>query len=410
MRYKKIKIKVSQYLSKHELLDIIVKNILVRLFQLKFKVGYNLQVDSNKILFECFKGKFVNDSPLSIYNELQINNLKYSFVWVLSNLSHPLKEYLESQPNTSVVIYGSKEYFRAYASAKYWFVNCRIPYRIVKKPEQVYIQCWHGTPLKKLGQDITIINYAKSSLSGLRFGYNHESMRLDYFISPSAYASRCFISSFNLEPQKILELGYPRNDKLSTHEKNNDEIERIKKALGISLKKKVILYAPTWRDNNFCNVRGVHVLSNPLDSKEFVASFPDVVFLYRGHYFTKPEEKMAEFIDVSAYNNINDLFLVSDALITDYSSLFFDYAILKRPIYFYMPDLDEYGKEIRGFYLDVEKELPGEICKTPKELSVTMNKKYENASIFVEFNKKYNTYEDGASASRVIKKIGLNSE
>lgn len=402
-----IKNKIKQVLSKSSMLDSVVKKSTVFLLSKKYVNYYNkFPTDENQFLFECFKGKFVNDSPLSIYQELLSTNLAAKFIWVLSDEQHPLAKKMQAMPNTKVVFYGTEEYLKAYATSKYWVTNCRIPFRIVKKTDQVFIQCWHGTPLKKMAHDIKIGSNAKTSLDGLKFAYDHEVKRLDYFISPSPYASKCFCSSFNMPKSKILESGYPRNDKLVNHKNDLVLIREIKSELGIREGQKVVLYGPTWRDDKICSVNGNHVLTNPLDSDDFLAEFENTVFLYRGHYFTRPEKEMVNFIDVSDYNDINDLFLISDALITDYSSLFFDFAILCRPIYFYMPDLEEYREKTRGFYLDVETELPGPISRTPGELAKVMLTPYVH-SIFDGFNKKYNPYEEGHSARNVLESIGI---
>lgn len=408
--------KIKHVLSKFPALELFVKRTWVPLLSNQYAKNYSSEeIINNQVVFECFKGKFINDSPLSIYKELKKQASHFQFIWVvrdyrwiIDNLDDP--EILEVclDKNTNIVKYGSEAYLKAYATSKYWVTNCRIPYRISKKQGQVFIQCWHGTPLKKMAHDIKVGTNVKTSLDGLKFTYDHEVKRLDYFISPSKYASECFCSSFNMAPSKILELGYPRNDKLIINKNNIQLTENIKRRLGIDNSKKIILYAPTWRDDKVCSVNGNHILTNPLDSEGFLSKFENTVFLYRGHYFTKPENEMIDFIDVSNVNDINDLFLISDMLITDYSSLFFDYANLERPIYFYMPDLEEYRDKTRGFYLDVHTELPGPIAKNPDELAEFILDNDFDYSIFELFNDKYNTYEDGNSAMRVIKELGIN--
>ena len=415
---KNIKNKIKHTLSKIPALDLFVRKKVTPLLSDKYDKQYSSsEVIENQFLFECFKGKFFNDSPLSLYKELKSSHKGFKFIWVVNDYKWLILN-LHNQDvldicldnNTTIVKYGSDEYLEAYATSKYWVTNCRVPFRVTKKEEQIFIQCWHGTPLKKMAHDIKVGSNAKTSLDGLKFAYDHEVSRLDYFLSPSSYASKCFCSSFNMDESKILELGYPRNDKLLV-EKNNFEIQKqIKKHLGIEDSKQVILYAPTWRDDKVCSVNGHHILTNPLDSESFLSKFKDAVFLYRGHYFTKPDSEMIEFIDVSHVNDINDLFLISDVLITDYSSLFFDFANLEKPIYFYMPDLEEYRDKTRGFYLDVYRELPGPIASNPDELASYMLRESFDYSVFDSFNKKYNTYEDGKSSNRVIKALGLSDD
>jgi CDP-glycerol glycerophosphotransferase (TagB/SpsB family) len=412
---KKFIIWAKRLLSNFPFFDYLFKIAYVNLYKIIFWYKYNRQdIVEEAFLFECFKGKMVNDSPFAIYQYLHINFPLAKFTWVLSSPTHPMHSMLKENRNTSVVIYGTDEYFQAYATSKYWIVNCRIPYRVVKKKGQVFVQCWHGTPLKKLGFDIQMDDNAKVSKSSLRYAYSIDARKMDYFISPSPYASRCFISGFGLQKDQVLELGYPRNDALFQNHSDIDLIKKLKLSLNIAADATVILYAPTWRDNSFCNERQSHILHNPLENESFLSKFSDdVVFLYRGHYFTDLYNKSSRFIDVSDYNNINDLYLISDLLITDYSSVFFDYALLNRPILFFMYDRNEYESKIRGVYLDNDKDFPGKITSSRSILAnnilIALNEKTDLSN----FNEIFNPHEDGFSAQRVtnalVKKRNINA-
>lgn len=111
----------------------------------------------------------------------------------------------------------------------------------------------------------------------------------------------------------------------------------------------------------------------------------------------------SRFIDVSCYNDVNDLYLIANALITDYSSVFFDYAILNRPIFFYMYDRELYEKDVRGFYIDIDHDLPGPIFYDSHSLADAL--KSQDTVSHKGFNDRFNPYEDGYSADRVIAKI-----
>ena len=204
----------------------------------------------------------------------------------------------------------------------------------------------------------------------------------------------------------IIEKGYPRNDKLINY--NNNDIEKIKKDLHIPTDKKVILYAPTFRDDEHTSGVGYTYKLN-IDFDLLQKELKDYIILFRAHYFIANSfefDKYKDFIyNVSKYDDINDLYIISDLLITDYSSVFFDYAILERPIIFYMYDYDNYKNNLRDFYIDL-KELPGPIVKDEKNLVTSIkekNNKYKN--MYSSFNKKFNPYEDGKSAERVVKEI-----
>ena len=404
---KKFIIWVKRLLAKSPFFDYLFKIAYVNLYKTIFWYKYNRQdIVEEAFLFECFKGKMVNDSPFAIYQHLLINFPLAKFTWVVSSLAHPMYLILKENKNTHVVIYGTNEYFQAYATSKYWIVNCRIPYRVVKKPGQVFVQCWHGTPLKKLGFDIQMDDNAKTSKFSLRYAYSIDARKMDYFISPSPYASRCFISGFGLKKEQILELGYPRNDALFLGSSDLDLTEKLKHSLNIAVDATIILYAPTWRDNSFCNERQSHILHNPLENEGFLSKFSDdVIFLYRGHYFTDLQNESSRFIDVSDYNNINDLFLISDLLITDYSSVLFDYLLLNKPILLFMYDRNEYESKIRGVYLDLDNALPGKISSLPSTLADDIFSALNKTTDLSDFNKMFNPHEDGFSAQRVINAV-----
>ena len=245
--------------------------------------------------------------------------------------------------------------------------------------------------------------------------YKAETEKISYFLSPSKYASDVFKSGWNMKElgkeDIILEKGYPRNDFLSNY--TQKDIENIKNELNINNigNKKIILYAPTWRDNQHTSGVGYTYkvdVDFDLLQKELGNEY---IILFRAHYFVANSfdfEKYKGFIyDVSHYESINDLYVIADMLITDYSSVFFDYAILKRPIIFYMYDLKAYQEDIRGFYIDL-KELPGNIVENEKDLIIEINNMKNNFKYderYQKFHDKFNSLEDGEATKRVLKKI-----
>ncbi|MEZ9855710.1 CDP-glycerol glycerophosphotransferase family protein [Vibrio breoganii] len=402
----RFKVLVRRFLSRFSSLDILARHCYVIYKSMIYRYKYfRSEVIEDRFIFESFGGASIADSPYYLYLELRKKHPKATFIWVAKDLKSVDFKLLDK--NVQLVKYKSKEYFQGYATASYWIVNCRLPFEIVKKKGQVYIQTWHGTPLKKLANDLSTSNNAISSLGAHKFSYKLEANRLDFFLSPSKYATDRFCSSFQLQSDKILELGYPRNDLLYSKRRDEGYINELKQKLSIPLNKKVILYAPTWRDNKYDSESMTHIHTNLLECEEFLSDFKDTIFLYRGHYFTKTENAMNAFIDVSEHNLVNDLLLISDCLITDYSSIFFDYALLYRPIYFYMPDLEEYSNATRGFYLDVEKDLPGTISRSISELKTEIKSGRYNETTLKEFNVTYNPYEDGKSSIRVIDNLGV---
>ena len=403
---KQFKMLLKQLLSKTGALDLYIKQLYIHLTVLIYKLKHaQIAVNQNQFVFESFQGKSASDSPYAIYLELKKIKPDAQFIWVFDDLNHPDCALLFKGINTKCVKRGTSEYFQAYASSQYWIVNCRLPYRLVPRKEQVLLQCWHGTPLKKLGLDITVENHPTSSLQGMHFAYQWEGKRCDYFLSPSSYASQCFTTSFALQRSQILEVGYPRNDDLINHKHDKAYKNKIKETLGIDLHKKIILYAPTFRDDDF--VAGKHVATNQLDNDEFKSHFDEnVQFLFRGHYFTKVEQpKDGFFINVSNYPRINDLLLIADEVVTDYSSLFFDYLILERPVYFYMYDKNKYLNHLRGTYLNVETEMPGPVVEQQHTLIQLLTKQTLSNLDSKKFNQIYNPHETGQSSLRVIQTI-----
>ena len=244
--------------------------------------------------------------------------------------------------------------------------------------------------------------------------YKIESSKFSYFISPSKFASEKFISAWNLKEigkeDIIIEEGYPRNDFLFNY--TQDDVNRIKRKLEIENdKRKIILYAPTYRANQHESGVG-YVYKEEINFKEFQKKFGDkYIILFRPHYFIANAFNFDAYkgfvYDVSKIDDINELYIITDLLITDYSSVFFDFANLKRPILFYMYDLEHYKNESNGFYIDLN-ELPGKIALTQDELEnyveeTENNFKYDKK--YEEFNKKYNYLDDGNASKRVINKI-----
>ena len=403
--------------------DISKKNILFRktfrkLIYFKRKIKYlkyyyKYDVDDKMIFFEAYNGRNYACSPKALY-EYMIKNKKfndYKFVWAFKNIN---QHKILKNKNTIVVKTNSKEYFKYLSLSKYWIVNSLIDVSIKKKKNQIYLQCWHGTPLKKLRYDIEVKGAVLNTISEIRKRNDLDAIKFDYFISPSKFCTEKFISAFNLKKlgkdNIIVEKGYPRNDYLFNYKK--EDIDKIKKLLKLPKGKKVILYAPTFRDNQHTSGVGyTYNLGINFDKMQKELS-KDYIILFRTHYFVSNSfdfSKYDKFIyDVSKYDDINDLYIISDLLITDYSSVFFDFANLKKPMIFYMYDLDDYKNNLRDFYFDLNI-LPGPIVKQEDDL-IKEIKNIDNYDElyhdkYIKFNKKFNYLDDGKSTERVVEVI-----
>lgn len=339
----------------------------------KHQYGAAEELQSHTVVFEAFMGKKYACSPKALYLAMLEDPYYASWkkVWAFRNPEQ--YRFLEQDENTRVVEYRKKEYYQAYARAKYWITNSRLPREVVPSPEQEYIQCWHGTPLKKLGYDLEYYAENKGNLREVRENYLGEAKKITRMPSPSAFYTEKMISAFHLKElgkeHILLEKGYPRNDRLySAKEK---EMAKLRSRLGIPEGKKVILYAPTWRENQHVPGEGYRYQLQA-DFQEWKRQLGDqYVVLFRAHYFISSQydfNALGDFVkNVSEQDDVNELYLVSDVLITDYSSVFFDYGILRRPILFFMYDYDAYKNEMRDFYFDIRM-LPGPVVKTQEEL------------------------------------------
>ena len=388
--------------------------------KINYKISsFGVKVDEKTLLFCCFNGKSYSCSPKAIY-EYMINTDEfkdYKFIWAFSDE----KKYknLEKNKNTSVVKIRTKEYKKCLAKAKYWIFNYKIPDFLYPKKNQIFVQCWHGTPLKRLGCDLEHFDNVLNTIDGIKKRYKIEASKFTYFISPSKFASEKFISAWNLKEigkeNIIVEEGYPRNDFLFNY--NEKDVQKIRKKLGIENdSRKIILYAPTYRSNQHQTGLG-YVYKEEIDFKKMENKFgKDYLILFRPHYFIANAfdfDKYKGFVyNVADIDDINELYIISDILITDYSSVFFDYANLKRPMIFFMYDLEHYKNESNGFYIDLN-ELPGPIVETQEDLekliedvdfNIGSSKKYK------EFNEKYNYLDDGNASKRVIEKVILEME
>lgn len=418
---KKIK-SVAIELTKH---NIVIRKAVRRIIFFRRYLAYLIAKKLNKtdeklICFKSFSGKSYSCSPKAIYEYMltQDKYKEFKFIWVFRE---PEKyKYLENNHNTKVIYNKGRAYYKAMSTSKYWIHNYRIADHIFPKKDQIYVQCWHGTPLKRLGYDIETFDNALNTIQELRFKYKVDAKKFSFFISPSKFASEKFISAWNLKAfgkeNAIIEQGYPRNDRLFNRSSN--DIIRIKSKLGIeNTNKKIILYAPTWRDNQHDSSIG-YTYKTEVDFDHLRNALKDeYIILFRAHYIVASKfdfKKYNGFIyDVSKYDEINDLYLASDALLTDYSSVFFDYANLKKPMIFYMYDFDAYKNEIRDFYIDID-ELPGPVITNHNEQDLIKaiksldnlelyNKLYKNK--YLDFNNKYNYLDDGYAAKRVIEEI-----
>lgn len=361
-----------------------------------------MSVKDNWVICESFFGKSYSDSPKYIYEYICKNHPgKYRFIWVVNKKT-------KIPYNPTRVKRFSIRYAYYLARSKYYIFNVRQPEWVVKRKGNVFLQTWHGTPLKKLVFDQEEV-MAASPLYKAQF---YKQSRLwDYLVSANKFSSKAFRSAF-LYDKEILEYGYPRNDLLYHPDKDNIAAA-LKRKLNIPKGKKTILYAPTWRDDEYYG-RGEYKFTLKLNLRLLKKELGnEYIVLLRTHYFIADNldiTGLEDFVvNVSKYDDITELYLISDILITDYSSVFFDYANLKRPILFYTYDLEKYRDMLRGFYLDIEQDVPGPLLFTDEEVVEAIKNidaisaRYKDK--YNEFYEKFCSLEKGHAAELVAKRV-----
>lgn len=359
---------------------------------------YLVPIQSKTILFSSFGGRKFDDSPKAIYDEIcsrkEFDN--WRLVWAFVN------------PNDFTLARGEKvkidtlSFFKLLLCSHVWVGNSRIDRGIeLKSRKHICVETWHGTPLKKIcgEENAATFAYKPEDYKGT---IDCDTIRC----AQSEYDRRIFERIFHASKDSILLCDLPRNDKLLRYKE--DEILRIKESLGIPLNKKVILYTPTYRE--YLVDKGNNTfLAPPITLSKWKDKIGEnYVFLIRAHYAVTSALNINddEFVkDVSNYQTLNDLYIIADLMISDYSSTYFDYAILDRPMLCFAYDEEEY-KEKRGLYLELENILPCEIDKNEDTLlNRIQNIDYQSYSERTkQFHKKFAPYAGNAS-KRVVDEI-----
>ncbi|GAA2549013.1 hypothetical protein GCM10010435_18400 [Winogradskya consettensis] len=308
------------------------------------------------VLYNSFTGRQYSDSPRAVHEELLARGLPLEHQWVSVDGQAPLPHSAEPVP------LWSREWHEALATARYIVTNQHLPEWFRRREGQVVVQTWHGTPLKRIGFDIADVQFTdKRYLEKLAL----ETPNWSFLVSPNTFSSPLLRRAFRFGGE-LLEIGYPRNDVLL--QDRTEITERVRAAVGVPPGRKIILYAPTWRDDEHSG--GAYRMSMRLDTRLAADRLgADHVLLVRRHPNVIDELPGDGFVhDVSAYPDMADLLAAADILITDYSSVMFDFAATGRPILFFTYDLAHYRDELRGFYFDFEAEAPGPLLATSAEV------------------------------------------
>lgn len=338
------------------------------------------------VFFESFYGRIAGCNPRALDAEIARVAPSATRYWSVVDLS------VEVPPGAVPVVEGSPEWWRARGAARLLVVNDWLRRRFARRPGQYVLQTWHGTPLKRLALDRPGFD-PRRILAVLR-----ESRRWDVLLAQNPYAARILRTAYAFRRRPVWVEGYPRNDALVKGDR-----AAIRRRLGVAADERVILYAPTWRDDR-------EQMVDFLDLDR-LARDAGATLLVRGHSRTLlpgSDTTGPRVIDVTGHPDISALQLAADALITDYSSVMFDFTATGKPVYFFAPDIDHYRGTLRGFYFDLASRAPGPIAATQEELTAAIVDPLTPgrfADRYASWVARFNARDDGRAAERVVARL-----
>jgi len=343
------------------------------------------------VLFDSWGGRF-SDSPRAVSEELHRRGADIEHVWVLDEAGRA-----DAPGWATAVRPQSTGHLQHLGRARYVVANNSLPGYFRKRAGSTYLQTWHGTPLKRIAFDIENPTFAGAEqyLRTLR----GDVAVWDLLVSPNRFSTDILRRAFDYNGE-VIETGYPRNDLLSSPRATSVR-DSVRASLGIEPGQRAVLYAPTWRDHTTFSLQlGLGEIADALGHGYRV--------LIRAHQLDATRVELsgqARVTDVSAIGDIRELYLASDVLVTDYSSVMFDFAVTRKPMLFFTYDLDEYRDRLRGFYFDFEAEAPGPLLSTTgeviqglRDLDVVSER---HRSAYERFHERFCHLEDGNASVRV---------
>ncbi|MFE5596962.1 CDP-glycerol glycerophosphotransferase family protein [Streptomyces sp. NPDC056549] len=350
----------------------------------------------DQVLYISYNGKQYSDSPRALHEELLRRGADVEHLWLVRDGQ------VELPDTVAPVRFQGTEWYEALARSRYIVTNAHLPHWIKRRPGQVIVQAWHGTMLKKIGLDIDAPKFDPNYHERLV----KEAANWNILVSSNRFSTPILKRAMGYDGL-IAEIGYPRNDYLYAEDRD-ERAKEVRERLGLPEGKKVVLYAPTWRDD-LSHARGQFKFDLRVDLEDARRRLgDDHVFLIRRHsniVDSIPGAGNGFVFDVSEYPDIADLYVAADIMITDYSSVMFDYAHLRRPMLFFTYDLEHYRDKLRGFYFDFENDAPGPLIGTSDELIEAIREVDEVAG---EYQEKYDRFhhlfcdlDDGHASARL---------
>ncbi len=351
-----------------------------------------------RIVYQSFEGRY-SDSPRVLYEALRAREPEHDHVWLVDP-AHAAS----FPPDALAVRYGSEECVEALESADVLIANTHTDMPWTKRPGALYLQTWHGTPLKRIHFDV--LWAPEGRLDRL----SRDVAQWDVLLSPNRVSTPRLRGAFGFTGE-VLESGLPRNDVLSGPD-GQAVRERLRRELGIPPATTAVLYTPTWRDD-VVFAEGGREFALGLDVDAFTQRLGhDHVLLLRLHYMLTGRLQAIEHPavrDVSFYPDVSELFLAADVLVTDYSSTMFDLAVTAKPVLFYTYDLEDYENRVRGFYFDLSPVAPGPLLQTTGDLLDALadlpGVRARYADRYAHFRDTFCHLEDGHATERVLDRV-----
>ncbi|MGW6060892.1 bifunctional glycosyltransferase/CDP-glycerol:glycerophosphate glycerophosphotransferase [Streptomyces sp. NPDC055189] len=347
------------------------------------------------VLYCSFDGRQYSDSPRAVHEELVSRGAELEHLWVVRD------QQVQVPGSATPITLWSAEWHEALARCRYIVTNTQLPEWFERTEGQYVVQTWHGTPLKRIGLDLAGRSSGDRAYMATLPG---RAAQWSVLVSPNRFSTPVLRSAFGYTG-KVLERGYPRNDLLHAADRAKVAAS-VRERLGIPEGKRVVLYAPTWRENQ-PKQSGRYALDLRLDLEVAERAIgDDHVLLVRRHYLVGGTVPGSDFVrDVTRHPDVSELLLISDVLVTDYSSLMFDFAQTGRPMLFHTYDLDHYRDTLRGFCFDFEAQAPGPLLATSDEVIAALRDPRAATAAHTEaydrFREVFCDLDDGSAAAGV---------
>jgi CDP-glycerol glycerophosphotransferase len=362
-----------------------------------------LPLNERSVLFENHMGQSYSDNPRYVFEELHRRDAGFDVVWSFAGDSPPAMP-----AGVRTVRRNSWGYFLALARSRYWVDNQGLPGTVTKPARTTYVQTWHGSALKRMGEDTPGF---RSLPEDRRVRHREMVARWDYFLARSEHDVRTLVPALGVRGE-VLRSGYPRNDPL-VQLQSPEQRAAVRRELGLPDDAVLVLYAPTFRETY---AKGRQDFTLQVDLDQMHQKLPGHVLLVRTHYLQRlrlPAAAHAVARDVSHLPDITPLMVAADILVTDYSSVMFDFANTGRPMVFFAYDYDDYVHSERGVYFELADKAPGPLVRTGDDLIQALASvdswRSDYAERYAAFIREFGEYDTGTAARQVVDRVFFGS-